>query len=190
MESHPDEGYIEVELTKFGAGEIRYTLDGSDPMQGIIYTEPIHLTESCDLRAIVVREQGNGREYSTHFDFSQLTMKPIILNHEPSPSYTFGGASTLNDGLKGNGNYRTGRWLGFWECPCEAVFDLKGSKELSRLRFNVNINKGDWIYNPKSASVYVSNDGSYFEEIAHADYPIVAQDEKDGVQTYELNSIP
>lgn len=190
MESHPDEGYIEVELTKFGAGEIRYTLDGSDPMQGIIYTEPIHLTESCDLRAIVVREQGNGREYSTHFDFSQLTMKPIILNHEPSPSYTFGGASTLNDGLKGNGNYRTGRWLGFWECPCEAVFDLKGSKELSRLRFNVNINKGDWIYNPKSASVYVSNDGSHFEEIAHADYPIVAQDEKDGVQTYELEFNP
>ncbi len=190
MESHPDEGYIEVALTKFGAGEIRYTLDGTDPMQGIIYTEPIHLTESCDLRAIVVREQGNGREYSTHFDFSQLTMKPITLNYAPSPSYTFGGASTLNDGLKGTGNYRTGRWLGFWECPCEAVFDLQDSKELSRLRFNVNVNKADWIYNPKSASVFVSNDGSHFEEIAHADYPIVTQDEKDGVLTYELEFSP
>lgn len=190
MESHAEEGYIEVVLSKYGDGEIRYSLDGSDPMQGVVYTEPVHLIGSCDLRAVVVREQGGGREYKTHFDFSKSTMKPLSLTVEPHRNYAFDGASTLNDGLRGNGNYRTGRWLGFWESPCEAIIDLQDETEVGSVNFDVDVNKGDWMYNPKSATVFVSDDGVRFEEVAHADYPVAACNEKDGVRSYNLKFNP
>ena len=73
-------------------------------------------------------------------------MKPIVLTEEPSKGYSFNGAPALNDGIKGNGNYKTGRWLGFQGKDIVATFDLKEATEISKIRFATNVVKGDWDY--------------------------------------------
>ena len=34
---------------------------------------------------------------------------------------------TLVDGLKGNGNYKTGRWIAFYKNDMEAVIDMRAA---------------------------------------------------------------
>ena len=47
-----------------------------------------------------------------------------------------------------------------------------------------------WIYNPKSATVLVSDDGENFREIASKQIPINGWDENDGIYNYELTFEP
>lgn len=191
METDLEQGCINVTLTKCGGGEIRYTLDGSDPLEGIVYTEPFSVCESCDFRAVAMLPQGPGREYQKRIEFCKSTAKPVTLTTAPYWNYTYKGAPMLTDALKGNGNYGCGRWLGFWNGnPCEAIIDLKGSEEISRVRFDALERKGDWIYNPSKAEVFVSNDGSHFDPVAMMEYPVDSWEVSDGIKTYELEFAP
>lgn len=186
-----EEKCIEVSLSKFGEGDIRYTLDGSDPLtNGIKYVSPLKINNNCKLRAIVSRAKNTGKEYSATFDFSKSSMKPIILKNEPDKKYYFDGPNTLVDGLSGGINYKTGRWLGFFGEDMDAIIDLQEEQEINSVSFNCNINKNDWIYNAKHVKVLVSDDGNDFNEIYSQDFPILSFDDKDGVYPVEVTFEP
>lgn len=119
------------------------------------------------------------------------THKPIILRQDPpSQRYAGHGAATLNDGVLGKGAYGSGRWLGYMGIPIDAVIDFEAATEFSHVRFNANVNKGSWIYNPKSATVLVSDDGERFREVLTEEYPINSWDDKDGIFNYDLTFDP
>ena len=119
------------------------------------------------------------------------THKPITLRQDPpSEQYAAQGASTLNNGILGKGAYNSDRWLGFRGCPIDAVIDLENAAEISHVNFNANVNKGSWIYNPKSATVMVSDDGENFRNVAHDEYPISTWEDKDGIFHYNLDFDP
>ena len=50
-------------------------------------------------------------------------MKPITMLQPINKQYEFTGATVLIDGLKGNHNYKTGRWIAFYNNDLEAVID-------------------------------------------------------------------
>lgn len=118
------------------------------------------------------------------------THKPIVLREQPAEQYTYGGAKVLNDGELGRTSYNSGRWLGFWEVPLDAVIDLEQPAEMSHVRFHALVNKSPWIYNPSQAVVLVSDDGKAFREVARKDIPISTWDDKDGVFAYDLEFEP
>ncbi len=178
---------IDVTMSKFGDGDILYTLDGTDPLtEGIKYTEPLKLTESADLRAIVKRTRSVGKEFKTKIDLCKSSMKPIILKNEPHENYRFDGARTLIDGLSGGRNYKTGRWIAFFGENLDATIDLTEDQDISNLSFNCNLTKGDWIFNAKSVTISVSDDGKEYKEIHHQEFPIETVAE-DGVMTYNVD---
>lgn len=178
---------IDITMSKFGEGDILYTLDGSDPLvSGIKYVGPIKLTESAQLRAIVKRINNVGREFSTDIELSKSSMKPITLKNEPNEAYRFEGANTLIDGLSGGKNYKTGRWIAFFGENLDATIDLLEGQEISRLRFNCNLTKGDWIFNAKSVKILVSDDGNEYKEIHQEEFPIEMVRE-DGVIAYDID---
>lgn len=116
------------------------------------------------------------------------THKPIVLRRDPpSEEYACQGASTLSNGVLGKGVYSSGRWLGFRGYPIDAVIDLGQAVEFKHVCFNANVNKGSWIYNPKSATVLVSDDGEVFRDVAREEYPISTWNDKDGIFHYELD---
>ncbi len=118
------------------------------------------------------------------------TRKPIYLREEPNEKYASKGAVILNDGEMGRIAYTSGRWLGFWGQPLDAVIDLEQPSTMSNVRFRSLVNKGAWIYNPSQAIVLVSDDGENFREVAQLDIPITTWMDKDGNFTYELKFEP
>ncbi|MDY6327023.1 MAG: glycoside hydrolase family 20 protein [Bacteroidales bacterium] len=179
---------IVVTMSNFGEGEIIYSLDGSDPKHGSLrYTGPVEIRENADFRAKLVRRTGEADEYACNFRFSKSSMKPITLKHQPDKEYAFDGAPTLIDGLHGGSNYRSGRWLGFWGKPVEAVIDLGTPTAMSSVAFSSIIHINDWIYNPKSFSVMVSDDGRNYKTVASKEYPLANFDTENCIEKYELN---
>lgn len=118
------------------------------------------------------------------------TRKPIFLREQPNEKYASKGAVILNDGEMGRIAYTSGRWLGFWGQPMDAVIDIEEPAPMSHVRFRALVNKGAWIYNPSHASVLVSDDGENYREVAQLDIPITTWMDKDGNFTYELEFEP
>lgn len=178
---------IDVTMSKFGNGDILYTLDGSDPLtNGTKYTEALKLTENAKLRAIVKRAKSVGKEFKTDIELSKSSMKPITLKNEPHKNYRFDGANTLIDGLSGGKNYKTGRWIAFFGENLDAKIDMIEEQVISNLSFQCNLTKGDWIFNAKSVKVLGSNDGENYEEIHYQEFPIETIAE-DGVLSYSVD---
>lgn len=192
VEITPDyeDNCINIALSKYGDGEIRYTLDGGNPKRGDLYTKAIEIREDADFRAILIRPDGQTSEYKTQFRFSKSSMKPVTLKEPPHENYAYEGAPTLIDGLHGSQNYRTGRWIGFWGTPLEATIDLQQPTEIQKVAFSSIININDWIYNPQSFTVLVSDDGEEFSEVAHADYPLADWDHINAIEDYVLTFAP
>ena len=119
-----------------------------------------------------------------------VVLKPVTLKDPPHENYAYEGAPTLIDGLHGSQNYRTGRWIGFWGTPLEATIDLQQLTEIQKVAFSSIININDWIYNPQSFTVFVSNDGEEFREVAKADYHLADWDHINSIERYELTFAP
>jgi F5/8 type C domain. len=112
------------------------------------------------------------------------------LAAQPSRGYTFNGAVTLNDGMKGNMNYKTGRWLGFVGNDVEATIDLKDETEISKCSLSTLVVKGDWIMGATGITVSVSNDGKEFKTVAQTKIQELNQEDKDMIYDYTLDFEP
>ena len=174
-----EKGVVTVALKTLDNIPVYYTLDGSEPTTESAKCEGvIEIKESCTLKAKGIGERGETRLFSEEITFSKATAKPIKLLQPIHKSYTFKGETTLVDGLKGNPNYRTGRWLGFCETDLEAVIDLKKEEEISSVQFNTSVDKGDWVFDVLGITVSVSNDGENFADVFDKKYPdLTAKDE-------------
>lgn len=186
-----EKGVIEVELTTFGGGNIYYTLDGSEPtVQSERYEKPISISKDAVIKAAVIRPDYTSPVFTETITFSKSTAKPLTLKVAPSTGYTFKGGPELNDGLSGNDNYKTGRWLGFQGKNVEAVIDFQQPTEFSKVRFNTNVVKGDWIMGASGVSVKVSDDGKNFRQIASKTIPSLSKSDKDGIYPQEITFEP
>ena len=188
------EDALKVTFKTLGKGDIRYTLDGSDPTESSARydsLQPLLLREDAVIKAAVFRPGGTrSRIFTEQITRSKSSMKPITLKQQPSGGYAFNGAPVLNDGLHGSDNYKTGRWLGFQGRDLDAVIDLKEPTEISKLRFRCNVVKGDWIMGPSGVSVQVSDDGTNFREIHSEVIADLQQEDKDGLYPYEYTFSP
>lgn len=186
-----ENGRIIVALASMGGGEIHYTLDGSEPTAtSPKYEAPLDVKENVTIKAVVVRPTGNSRVFTEKIGFNKATAKPLTLKEAPSKGYTFNGGPELNDGLSGNTNYKTGRWLGFQGKDVDAVIDLKEPTEIKSVSFNTNVVPGDWIMGASGITVNVSDDGHTFREIATKAIPSLQQTDKEGLYPQEISFEP
>ena len=186
-----DKGEIVVTLETEGSADIHYTLDGSEPTAtSPKYEAPLRIKQNTEVKAVAVRPTGNSRIFSEKIDFNKATAKPVTLKVAPSKGYDFNGGPELTDGLSGNDNYKTGRWLGFQGKDLDAAIDLKEPTEFSKVSFNTNVVKGDWIMGAAGVTVKVSDDGQNFKEIASKTIPSLGKDDKDGLYPQEISFDP
>lgn len=186
-----DKGEIVVTLETEGNADIHYTLDGSEPTAASPkYEAPLRIKQNAEVKAIAVRPTGNSRIFSEKIDFNKATAKPVTLKVAPSRGYDFNGGPELTDGLSGNDNYKTGRWLGFQGKDLDAVIDLKEPTEFNHVSFNTNVVKGDWIMGAAGVTVKISDDGQNFKEVASKTIPSLGKDDPDGLYPQEISFDP
>ena len=70
------------------------------------------------------------------------------------------------------------------------TIDLQKPTEISSVAISANVAKGDWVFDARSFSVEVSDDGKNFTEVASEEYPAMKQTDKDGVYDHKLTFTP
>ena len=191
MTPAPEEGVLKVSFKNVGNYPIHYTLDGTEPTaQSPLYTDTLKLNESCVVKAIGVRPTGNTRVFQEEVNVHKASFKPITMLQPINRQYAFEGAGTLVDGLKGNHNYKTGRWIAFYRNDMEAVIDMQEPTEISTVGISTLVEKGDWVFDVRRFAVSVSDDGENYTEVAAEDYPAMTLDNPNQIYEHTLDFMP
>lgn len=147
------------------AAEIRFTLDGSDPLvSSPVYVNPIPLKETATIRARAFREDGSS-SFPTRATYHKVDgRRQITLSSSYANQYSAGGDRALIDYLRGGLNFRTGRWQGYQE-DLKAVVDLGEEMELRAVGAGFLQDIGSWIWFPKEVEFALSKDGRSFQSM-------------------------
>lgn len=188
---NPKEGVLDVVLSSIDHADIYYTLDGTEPTTASKkYKDTLKIKEDCKLNAVVIRPTAKSDILKEEIVFNKASMKPITMNTQINKQYGFKGAITLIDGLRGNKNYKTGRWIAFYKNNMEAVIDMLEPTEISKAQIETCVEKGDWVFDARRFAIEVSEDGDTYKEIASESYPAMKADDKNGVYVHELAFTP
>ena len=170
-----------VTLHTHGNAPIHYTIDGTEPDEhSPKYTGPISLYHSCELRALAIRDDFPSRSFKYRVDFNKATGRPISAANKKVK------AGILVDALRGPEVRKRHEWLTITAKPLEVVIDMQGSDPYSSVKVGTMVLKTKEVFNPTYLTVSVSDDGSTFSEIVHADYPVEGQFEPNGLKEYEV----
>ena len=179
------EGEAVIALKTFDNAPVYYTLDGTEPTEtSLTYTQPFTIEgKTTTIKAKAIR---NGREShitESTIEYNLATMRPITLKSTPDAGYTYKGAQTLVDGLTGDDNYRSGRYIGFYGQNFDAVIDLQEEREFSSVSIGTYLVPGDYIFGLTGIEVYGSEDGQKFRKIASKAIPTLEKGSKNNVLT-------
>lgn len=168
-------GYTVVLETEFVGGELRYTLDGSEPtMESPVYAEPIRVDSATVVRVIVGKD---GQRVSKTVAQRRLGRHlaagcPVKYNAMPSPAYAGSGA-TLTDGLTGSVNIKEGAYYqGLNGTDFDVVVDLGAHKAFSEVTGSFLQTAGSWVYLPVEMVVSLSDDGVNFKEAGRVGHEV------------------
>ena len=188
---NPADGTLDIILSTIDNAPVHYTLDGTEPTSASpVYDGVLKVKENVDFSAIAIRPTGNSRVVSEKINFSKSSMKPIVANQPVNKQYEFKGVTTLVDGLKGNGNYKTGRWIAFRGNDMDVTIDFKQPTEISSVAISTCVEKGDWVFDAREFSVEVSDDGTNFKKVASENYPAMKETDKNGIYDHKLTFTP
>lgn len=188
---NPKDGTLDVKFSTIDAAPIHYTLDGTEPtVNSPVYKSALKIKEDGTLRAVAIRSTGKSRILSEKINFSKSSVKPIVANQPVNKQYLFQGAPTLVDGLKGNENYKTGRWIAFYPTDMDVTIDLQKPTEISSAAISTCVEKGDWVFDARDFTIEVSDDGKSFTKVVSAEYPAMQNNDRNGVYEHKLSFAP
>ena len=186
-----EEEALEVIFKTIDNCPIYYTLDGTEPTAASAkYEGTLKLKESCVIKAKGIRPTGETRIFTEEIKIHKASFKPITMLQPINEQYKFEGAGVLLDGLKGNFNYKTGRWIAFYKNDMEAIIDMKQPTEISSVAISTLVEKGDWVFDARKFAVSISEDGKNFKEIAKEEYPAMTLDNPNQIYDHVLTFDP
>lgn len=169
-----DSRALEMSASVYPGTSLRYTLDGSlpDTASPTLSGAPLLLSSDCIITAAAFAPDGTrGTVTSDTLVVSAPTFGRCRLAHEPYSPFAFGGADALVDGLTGNDNFRSGRWVGFLGDPCDATIEFNEPACVSQLSFKTCIVWPEGALEMRHADVYGSADGENFTLLASLHNP-------------------
>ena len=191
FEANAETSMLDIRMKTIDNAPIHYTLDGSQPTQASpVAGDVVSINQNCTFKAVAIRPNGESRVLSEEVAFSRSTCKPTTANQPVNRQYQFKGITTLTDGLKGNRNYKTGRWIAFYRNDMDVTIDLKEPTEISSLAFTTNVEKGDWTFDVRGVTVEVSDDGKNFTKVFEESYPAMKETDRNGLYDHKITLKP
>lgn len=141
---------------------IRYSQNFTTPSSSTnLYGEPLKLVSSSPLFAIAIDK--NGQEGFIANEFYAKAKYKVTLLTTPEPEYLHEGGIVLCDGVKGDENFRTDKWIGYKNENLEVIFDLGTPKDIRNITIYSMIDTVNKIQPPSliSISSSISNDAEF-----------------------------
>jgi hexosaminidase len=144
---------------------IRYTLDGTAPgTQSALYTGPLLITRSANLRASVFRDgepvgKTNGDRLTVHLATGAM------LRMSPDSAVSTVEAMRLVDGIHGTIEPYDGRWVIFHDSVVDIVIDLKTVQRIHGFDIGCMEDQVGDMYLPASVGVAASIDGEHYHRL-------------------------
>ncbi len=138
--------------------EIFYTTDGSEPtVESQEYKKALIIEKTTNYKIITFHaDYGYSQTIDSRF-YKIDDTKSIELTNAYSPLYPAGGEMALVDQIRGNDNFKTGTWQGFYNTNMEAIITFKKKTKIEKLSIGFIQESGAWIFLPTKVSFYISD---------------------------------
>lgn len=149
---------VELKLKHFLPGvSIHYSLDGNDPdsIQSPLYKPGILLNKQAMLKAKAFKKGWISSNTGQLFFFKNK-YKPDSIKalQQADNAYKGNGPATLNDNIKGDNNFRSGKWLGYRFNPMEVVLYFNKPTPVSGITLSSLVDIASYIMPPQSVEVW------------------------------------
>jgi hexosaminidase len=163
---NPQSLFLELIANKY-LGDIHYTLDGSEPNYlSKKYTEPLILNNDISIKCALFKEkEQKGKTTTKQYQVNKATNKKLSFKTEPSKYYNKGGGFVLVNSESGKVPRVNEQWLGWSGDDLEVTIDMERIQEFNTVEIGFLKEELNWIYLPKEAVLFVSDDGNNFKEI-------------------------
>ena len=94
----------------------------------------------------------------------------IALADPPREPYAVHDAGSLVDGIRGSSDRLDGKWLGFFDEPCEAVIHFQEEKRLRSVSVGCLQDQASRAFYPTAIEIACSDDGRTYREAGRVDY--------------------
>ncbi len=169
-------------------GEIRYTLDGSDPAtESLKYEQPFEIKESSPVKAAQFKDgKLLGSITSAQFFIHKAAGATVKYLQPFSERHKAQGDITLVNCTNGSKELSDGQWQGFEGNDIEVVIDLGQETDIRHIHANFLQSPGSWVFLPAKVIYSLSADGEKFSEVAEIPNPV---DLNEGfkIQKFEAN---
>ncbi len=170
--------------------EIFYTTDGSIPSltNGKKYTKPFEIKETTIVRAAVYNKANQQfsdvitNEFVKKEEGISITIETLYANQ-----YAAGGETTLIDGIRGNEEFRTGDWQGYWATDIKAKVNFKKPKSFKSIGINCLEDTKSWIFAPIEVEFFIEYEDGQTEKVSdlRSKQEAIRKDQK-GIHTYKV----
>jgi hypothetical protein len=151
---------LEISLSvNYPGAEIYYNVNGDNtPDNYTKYTKPFKIYDNSKI--LTYSLSGTKYSYFTESNFNKVPDNvEVIPVSKPDLQYTAGGPEALIDGLRGQTNWRLGKWQGFQSHDFEVILKFKGPIEIKSIGAGFLQDARSWIWMPVYAEFFVSEDG-------------------------------
>jgi hypothetical protein len=138
---------------------IRYTTDGSEPTEkSPLYSKPIKIKATTKF---IAKSFGNNSEsYPIHSEYLRANTKwKIKLNTGYLNQYSGGSDRALIDQVRGNTDFRTGSWQGYYGNDLDVEIDFKKKVDVKAIYLSCLQDIKSWIWFPKEVKFMMSRNG-------------------------------
>ncbi len=145
---------------------IRYTLDGTipDSLQSPVYNEKVLISGDAHLKARAFKPGWYSSDSVEAF-FYGAKYKPDSLIHllPPDPQYRDEKGKILIDLVKGDNNFRNGKWVGFRMNSMEALLVFNNPVEASSVTLSSLVDVNSYLMPPLSIEVWGGDDAGHLK---------------------------
>jgi hypothetical protein len=144
--------------------EIFYTLDGSEPDTiSTPYLSPFAINKSARIKVLTVNAKLNKQSGNEKFVKVVTEYDEVKLVYPPHKEFAGKGVLTLVDGVFGDNDEKSGKWLGFHDKDFIAEIRLTKEKYISSVYVSCLHNPDKNIMFPREFEIYTSYDNENFE---------------------------
>ena len=136
---------------------IRYTLDGTPPdsLRSAVYHPDVAIGDKAHLVAKAFKPGWHTSDsLEAYFYKAGFRADSLIHLLPPDPSYKDEKGKILIDGVKGDNNFRSGKWAGFTLNRMEALLVFNQVSEISGANISSLVDAGSYIMPPQFIEVW------------------------------------